>query len=139
MAKPEWGTKRMCQNCGTRFYDMRRDPPTCPACGTVFAAKTSVRQRRTATPATEKTDPAPPAPEEVAASPDTKGEEQDSPESAPDDGNALLEVDDDAEGLDAEAKDDSLMEDTSDLGEDDDDMSEVMEHIDNEDMSDRGQ
>ncbi|MCG8510338.1 MAG: TIGR02300 family protein [Rhodospirillales bacterium] len=138
MAKPEWGTKRMCQNCGTRFYDMRRDPPTCPACDTVFTAKASVRQRRTATPAAEKTDPAQSAPEEVAASPDTKGEEQDSPASAPDD-DALLEVDDDAEGLDAEAKDDSLMEDTSDLGEDDDDMSEVMEHIDNEDMSDRGQ
>ena len=32
--------------------------------------------------------------------------------------------------VDDEGKDDELIEDTSDLGEDDDDMSEVKEHID---------
>ncbi|HVG81046.1 MAG TPA: FYDLN acid domain-containing protein, partial [Methylomirabilota bacterium] len=26
MAKPEWGTKRICHSCGTRFYDLLRDP-----------------------------------------------------------------------------------------------------------------
>nr|WP_202899649.1 FYDLN acid domain-containing protein [Kordiimonas gwangyangensis] len=24
MAKPEWGTKRTCPKCGTRFYDLAR-------------------------------------------------------------------------------------------------------------------
>ena len=33
MAKPEWGTKRICQSCGARFYDFGRSPITCPACG----------------------------------------------------------------------------------------------------------
>jgi uncharacterized protein (TIGR02300 family) len=36
--KAERGTKRMCQNtdCGSRFYDLNRDPVTCPICGTVY-------------------------------------------------------------------------------------------------------
>ena len=34
MAKPEWGTKRTCPNCGTRFYDLGKDEPaTCIECG----------------------------------------------------------------------------------------------------------
>ncbi|MCK5424724.1 MAG: TIGR02300 family protein [Emcibacter sp.] len=27
MAKPEWGTKRQCPKCGTRFYDLGVDSP----------------------------------------------------------------------------------------------------------------
>lgn len=36
MPKDEWGAKRICPSCSTRFYDLRTDPMTCPACGTVF-------------------------------------------------------------------------------------------------------
>ena len=36
MAKPEWGSKRICPSCGTRYYDMMRDPVVCPKCGTPF-------------------------------------------------------------------------------------------------------
>ncbi len=36
MAKPEWGTKRECPKCKTRFYDLGRDPVTCPDCGHSF-------------------------------------------------------------------------------------------------------
>ena len=33
MAKPEWGTKRTCPKCGTRFFDLTKDEPvTCIAC-----------------------------------------------------------------------------------------------------------
>ena len=47
MPKEEWGTKRLCPHCGTRFYDLRNDPMTCPACGTEFSAEslTSARTR----------------------------------------------------------------------------------------------
>jgi uncharacterized protein (TIGR02300 family) len=27
------GTKRLCQECQVRFYDLRRDPILCPSCG----------------------------------------------------------------------------------------------------------
>lgn len=32
------GTKRTCQNsgCGSRFYDLNRDPITCPICGSQY-------------------------------------------------------------------------------------------------------
>ncbi|MDQ0250079.1 uncharacterized protein (TIGR02300 family) [Sphingomonas kyeonggiensis] len=34
MVKPEWGTKRACPKCGTRFYDLTKDEPvTCINCG----------------------------------------------------------------------------------------------------------
>lgn len=34
MVKPEWGTKRSCPKCGTRFYDLgKEDPVTCIECG----------------------------------------------------------------------------------------------------------
>lgn len=37
--KAERGTKRTCQNasCGSRFYDLARDPIACPVCGSVYA------------------------------------------------------------------------------------------------------
>ncbi len=36
MAKPELGTKRVCPSCGTKYYDLSRNPIVCPNCGTVF-------------------------------------------------------------------------------------------------------
>ena len=34
MVKAEWGTKRTCPKCGTRFYDLgKEDPVTCLNCG----------------------------------------------------------------------------------------------------------
>jgi uncharacterized protein (TIGR02300 family) len=30
------GTKRVCQSCGSKFYDLNRDPITCPICHAVF-------------------------------------------------------------------------------------------------------
>ncbi|WP_265563868.1 FYDLN acid domain-containing protein [Sphingomicrobium arenosum] len=34
MVKPEWGTKRTCPKCSTRFYDLGNDEPvTCIECG----------------------------------------------------------------------------------------------------------
>ncbi|NHX27495.1 TIGR02300 family protein [Escherichia coli] len=39
MPKEEWGVKRVCPNCSTRFYDLQRDPMTCPSCGHSFSAE----------------------------------------------------------------------------------------------------
>jgi uncharacterized protein (TIGR02300 family) len=36
VAKSELGTKRQCGGCGAKFYDLGKDPITCPKCGTVF-------------------------------------------------------------------------------------------------------
>ena len=37
MVKPEWGTKRTCPKCSTRFYDLGKDDPVhCIEWGTDF-------------------------------------------------------------------------------------------------------
>ncbi len=45
MSKAEWGTKRVCPNCGKLYYDMKKNPPVCPACKTPFDTETLVRRR----------------------------------------------------------------------------------------------
>jgi uncharacterized protein (TIGR02300 family) len=47
MAKPELGTKRVCVACGARFYDLMRQPAICPKCGTEQPAE-QPRLRRAA-------------------------------------------------------------------------------------------
>jgi uncharacterized protein (TIGR02300 family) len=46
MAKPEWGAKRLCASCGERFYDLNRDPITCPSCGALFELEVLTRGKR---------------------------------------------------------------------------------------------
>ena len=31
--REKFGNKRVCPACGCKFYNMHRDPPTCPRCG----------------------------------------------------------------------------------------------------------
>ena len=48
--KADRGTKRTCQDasCGLRFYDLARDPITCPTCGAAYkivvAAPAAIRR-----------------------------------------------------------------------------------------------
>ena len=46
MAKPELGTKRLCANCGAKFYDLSKDPIHCPKCGTVHVVVQVVSRSR---------------------------------------------------------------------------------------------
>ena len=50
MARPELGSKRHCTQCGAKFYDLNRDPATCPKCG-VVAQAASLAATRVAAPA----------------------------------------------------------------------------------------
>lgn len=129
MAKPEWGIKRICPNCGARYYDMRKDPPVCPACGTPFDPEALLKSRR-----------ARPIPvDDVKKSPVL----EDDADLGKEDGSADLDevvgdvpVDDlDDEGADTpDDEDDVLIEDTSELGEDD--MDEVVD-VEGEDEEER--
>lgn len=126
MAKPEWGTKRICQSCDSPYYDLRRDTPACPKCGTTFSVRPAARQRKPVP--KEEVDKVAVAPKKVAAV--DESDAVDDPDTKADDDEAADNLDDE--------DDDALIEDTSDLGENDDDVSEVKEHLDDEDMSDRG-
>ena len=52
MTRPELGTKRLCADCGAKFYDLNQAPIACPKCGAVFEA-VQVSSRWRAEPAHE--------------------------------------------------------------------------------------
>ncbi|WP_372801305.1 TIGR02300 family protein [Paracoccus seriniphilus] len=54
MPKEEWGTKRLCPHCSTRFYDLNNNPMACPACGNQFTLE-SLNDGRGKTLVAEKT------------------------------------------------------------------------------------
>lgn len=109
MAKPEWGSKRVCLSCGARFYDMNRTPIVCPACETVFDPAANSKPRRSRTPAKAPIAVAVVAAAVVAIEPDEVETDDEIP------------VADD----DAEEESESAIEDVSELG--DDDMSDVID------------
>ena len=119
MAKPEWGTKRICQSCGARFYDFGRSPIICPACGATFDLEILNRARRTR-----------PGTRAVAAATEEAATETDlGPEVEADDVEEDAEVEEDEAVIETDdegEEDDSLIEDASELG-DDEDMSDVIE------------
>jgi len=119
VAKPEWGTKRTCGSCGARFYDMRRQPIVCPKCGALYEDEAPPRPRR-----------AKPAPPEKKPKPAPVAEEAPDLEEAAD----LEGADLDETRLDGDDDDktEDMIEDASDLGEDDEDMAEVIDHLDSD-------
>ena len=127
MAKPEWGRKVTCASCSNKFYDMRREPATCPSCGATNDPLQAFRPKRgaVAKPVAQKE-----AKPEAKVLPDEDDDELDAV--LPDVDDDDLDEDDVEDVLDDD-EDDDLIEDTADLGEDDDDLDEVREHIETED------
>ena len=47
MVKPEWGAKRTCPKCATRFYDLGKDDPvTCIECGNIFVPEPVLKSKQ---------------------------------------------------------------------------------------------
>ncbi len=48
MVKAEWGTKRACPKCNTRFYDLTKDEPvTCIECGYAWVPDPILKSKQT--------------------------------------------------------------------------------------------
>jgi uncharacterized protein (TIGR02300 family) len=56
MSKDEWGTKRVCQGCGTKFYDFGKSPILCPICGATFDINVLLRKKKVASTESEDAD-----------------------------------------------------------------------------------
>lgn len=132
MAKPELGTKRLCGNCGAKFYDLSKDPIVCPKCHTVMAT----------TPARGRPDPraaaaAAKAEEEVAA-PETADAEFVSLEEADAEsqGKKAAVTAEGAEGADDEIEiEDEPMDDATFIEEQeegDDDVTDIIGEVEDE-------
>ena len=118
MSKPEWGTKRTCQGCGARFYDLNRAQIVCPKCGTENSPEPPAKLRRAVARPAEPPRPVPPVAAVEASSIAEEGP-------APD-------LDEDKDEAAKDEEETEVIEDASDLGEDEDDVAEVKEHIETE-------
>ncbi len=123
MAKPEWGVKRVCQSCAAKFYDLNRSPITCPKCAAAFDPDALLKSRRSR-----------PAPAVKAAKPKTADSTVPAAKTRPEDDTKL-----DGDGETGQSggrpddgdDDDSVLQDTSELG--DDGVSEVVVTKDDDD------
>ena len=117
VANPEWGTKRVCQSCGAKFYDMKHEPIVCPKCKTAFDPEAFLKTRRSRTPGgnIDKDQVA-----SAVADPEIEVEDAE-----------LLDEDDEvaAAAVADDEEEEDLIEDASELGEDEDDMAEVIENV----------
>jgi uncharacterized protein (TIGR02300 family) len=94
MVKPEWGTKRSCPKCATRFYDLGKDDPvTCIECGVSWYPEPVLKSKQ-------------PLPFEAAVKPEVEVEKED--------------ADLAAEELDIDTETEQNPDDEVDLGGDDD-------------------
>ena len=124
MAKPEWGTKRICLSCGARFYDFSASPIICPSCGTPYDVEVATRTRKSrptkAAVIDEEDTP-------IAAKANEDAEDEDTVEETFEEDADAEEVEDEVVApAEDEEEEDALIEDVEELG-DEDDMSDVIE------------
>jgi uncharacterized protein (TIGR02300 family) len=118
VARPEWGAKRICPSCGTRYYDLLRRPVICPKCATPFDPEAFLKSRRAR----------PAAPIEKEREP-VGADELDTEAETEEDGEVVVEEEEALPIEESEEEDEELLEDASELGEDEDDMAEVIENV----------
>jgi len=105
VVKAEWGTKRACPKCNTRFYDLGvEEPVTCISCGHAWVPEPILKSKQT-------------MPFE-AAKPETEAKKEGADDNSDDD-------------LDIDGDDDAAAPDVE-LGDDDDDLGVVTKDKDEE-------
>jgi uncharacterized protein (TIGR02300 family) len=116
--KPELGTKRQCQNCGAKFFDLAKDPIVCPKCGTVYQVASLPARSSARGKAVEAEEPEVEAPEAelVPLEEADAGDEEKVAAVLPDDD---IEIEEDAA-----AEDDTFLEEEE---EDSDDVSTLID------------
>ncbi len=111
LPKASLGIKRICPNCHLPFYDLHKSPAHCPNCAHAFDPAEVLRGRRG-----RGNEPVAKAEEVKLAKAPAEAE--------------VPEVGDVPEAEESEEADEELLEDASDLGEDEDDVAEVIENVD---------
>jgi len=113
VAKPELGTKRQCQNCGAKFFDLSRDPILCPKCGATFQPPALSRSAARAAAANDEEADLPQAGAEIVPLEDADAVDE----------KVAAVVDEDVE-LGDDAGDDTFLEEEE---EDNDDVSNLID------------
>jgi len=135
VAKPELGTKRLCTSCGTKFYDLNKDPITCPKCHAALELN--------AAPTRGRPDPGraqPVAAEEETVVPETADAEFVSLEDADAEASGGKKPAEPAEGAEdeVEIEDDEGMDDSTFIEEQeegDEDVTDIIGDVEDEEES----
>jgi|HubBroStandDraft_1064217.scaffolds.fasta_scaffold00142_19 uncharacterized protein (TIGR02300 family) len=119
MELSERGTKRVCQSCSGKYYDLNREPVLCPKCQTEFDPAAGLKLR---------SDTSYKAHVGRAKSVFGRTNSFDRAEAAPaDDVEAAEDGEDKAETDEAVDEDGEAVEDVAELGNDSDDLAEIVE------------
>ena len=125
------GKKLSCNNCEAKFYDFNKKKAVCPKCGTEYVAA-KIRARRSVTKSEnlavviDK--------DKIEKNIESTGNEAVDNEEFAAAGDTLPDIPE-VEDVEDEDEDDSLIEDTSDMGDDDDDIAGVVINTDTSDES----
>lgn len=103
MPKPELGLKRICVSCGTRFYDLARAPAVCPKCGTEQPAD-QPRTRRGGNVVELRKPKKAAVADEAEADPEAEAEGEEAEDGVLEDTSDLDDDEDDAIGTDIEVE-----------------------------------
>ena len=119
MKNPDWGTKRTCQSCASKYYDLNREPAVCPKCQTEFDPASTMRLRSDSSYKASGG-----RAKSIFGKASPLGQIEAAPEEAADAEAEPREEDDEAEDAD---RDDEVVEDVSELGDDSADLAEIVE------------
>jgi len=125
MSKPARGIKRVCQSCGTRFYDLGRTPIVCPSCQAVYQVTQPTSRRGERAPAPEVREKVEPEVEPVALEPETISleEVEEAGEDAAIEDEEIVDLGEEAE-IPAAGEDDTFLEEPE--GDEEADVSGIV-------------
>jgi uncharacterized protein (TIGR02300 family) len=121
VVKATWGTKRICPSCSARYYDLMKPlgEIACPKCGTQYDPEAFLKTRRARVAAVPEKEIEPVIAEEAEVEAVEEAE--------------IVEGEEPAVAAEADSEEEEeLIEDASELGEDEDDMAEVIENVEDE-------
>lgn len=118
MVSDELGKKRTCPSCGARFYDLNKDPITCPKCAQAFVADPLLPSKGDGAAAKPKSSPKP------AAKPDDEDDVEENENVV-----SLEDLEDDTDGA---GDDETAGIEGVDLDDDDDNADEADVFLDDE-------
>jgi uncharacterized protein (TIGR02300 family) len=126
MSKPARGIKRVCQSCGTRFYDLGRTPIVCPSCQAVYQVTQPTSRRGERAPAPEIREKVEPEVETVAIEPETISleEVEEAGEEAAIEDEEIVDLGDDDAEIPAAGEDDTFLEEPE--GDEESDVSGIV-------------
>ena len=116
------GLKRICGDCGVRFYDLNKRPIICPSCGTEFDGEIKVKARRGRSAAVPEDTAMKPAEAEAIKA---KASDDDDELEEEDHGAEIVSLED-LETVEKSADDDAKVPDlNAESADDDDDMPDL--------------